>query len=148
MREPIHYTVRVRSIVLKNRCQPVISKYHECMSYTVCLRLPSPLCHDATPCTNQRCSQRCCTRSFLQPFLPSFSRQLLLPLLLLPPPSLPFFFFLRSLFLFLFVYPLCRIFPIVEYRHRAEFKQLVRAYRPKKMYERRFFICNLETILI
>lgn len=65
-----------------------------------------------------------------------------------PLPPFLFFFFLRSLFLFLFVYPLCRIFPIVEYRHRAEFKQLVRAYRPKKMYERRFFICNLETILI
>lgn len=94
-------------------------------------RVPPPPLPSPPPCVTmqplapyQRCSQRCCTRSFLQPFLPSF---LLPPTFIasfIAPPSLPsffFFFFLRSLFLFLLVYPLCRIFPTVEYRHRAEF---------------------------
>ena len=76
---------------------------------------PSPLCVYVHVCvcafvtmqpTLARCSQPC-TRSFLQPFLPSFSRQLLLPLLLPPVPSS---FFLRSLlFLFFFVSASSRI---------------------------------------
>lgn len=108
--ESIHYTY-IRSIVLKNRCQSVISKYHECMYvHGVPSPLPPPCACTCTCVTMQptlaRCSQPC-TRSFLQPFLPSFSRQLLLPLLLPPVPSS---FFLRSLlFLFFFVSASSRI---------------------------------------
>lgn len=113
--ESIHYTY-IRSIVLKNRCQSVISKYHECMYVH---GVPSPL---PPPCA---CTCTCVCVRLSRCNLPlhdvanlahaRFSNPSFLPspanfyCLFYCPPSLPLFFLRSLLFLFFFVSASSRI---------------------------------------
>lgn len=128
--ESIHYTY-IRSIVLKNRCQSVISKYHECM-YVHGVPSPLPLpCACTCTCVCVRLS-RCnlplhdvanlAHARFSNPsFLPSPAN---FYCLFYCPPSLPLFFTLPPLSIFLCIRFVSYF--LYEYRHRAEFKQLIR----------------------